>query len=475
MPLDEIRKCVYFLKQNAIVSSESATTSLGQVLDLGQVTGNEMLDMLDWLVGRQPWIERSLAKRHLDRENTLILYDVTSSYVEGRRCPLAAFGYNRDEKKGKQQIVYGLLCAQDGCPIAVEVFAGNTADPNTVSSQVQRIRQRFRVQHVALVGDRGMLTTARIREDLQPSGLDWISALTHKQIRKLLTRPHTPASLDPESLLPDQVAEVISPEFPHERLMVCLNPRLRQERRRKREALLQATERLLETIAQSVKRGTLKGQQAINRRVGREANRKKVAKHFEIRVTDHHISWQRRAENIAAEAQLDGVYVIRTSLDASSLAAEQAVAAYKSLSQVEPAFRNLKTSRLKVRPMYVYTTEHVKAHVFLCMLAFHVEWHMRRRLAPLLFQDDQPQVARAQRNSPIEPAEVSPSAKAKASTKKTPDGLPVHSLSTLLADLATLTRNQVSLPSNPDQTFTLLTKPTPLQTRAFKLLEIDLP
>ncbi len=344
-----------------------------------------------------------------------------------------------------------------------------------MSSQVQRIRQRFQVQHVALVGDRGMLTTARIREDLQPSGLDWISALTHKQIRKLLTRPHTPASLDPESLLPDQVAEVISPEFPHERLMVCLNPRLRQERRRKREALLQATERLLETIAQSVKRGTLKGQQAINRRVGREANRKKVAKHFEIRVTDHHISWQRRAENIAAEAQLDGVYVIRTSLDASSLAAEQAVAAYKSLSQVEPAFRNLKTSRLKVRPMYVYTTEHVKAHVFLCMLAFHVEWHMRRRLAPLLFQDDQPQVARAQRNSPIEPAEVSPSAKAKASTKKTPGGLPVHSLSTLLADLATLTRNQVSLPSNPDQTFTLLTKPTPLQTRAFKLLEIDLP
>ena len=457
------------------LSSKSATTSLGQVLDLGQVTGNEMLGMLDWLVGRQPWIERSLAKRHLDRENTLILHDVTSSHVEGRRCPLAAFGYNRDEKKGKQQIVYGLLCAQDGCPIAVEVFAGNTGDPNTVSSQVQRIRQRFQVQHVALVGDRGMLTTARIREDLQPSGLDWISALTHKQIRKLLTRPHTPARLDPESLLPDQVAEVISPEFPHERLMVCLNPRLRQERRRKREALLQATERLLETIAQSVKRGTLKGQQAINRRVGREANRKKVAKHFEIRVTDHHISWQRRAENIAAEAQLDGVYVIRTSLDASSLAAEQAVAAYKSLSQVEPAFRNLKTSRLKVRPMYVYTTEHVKAHVFLCMLAFHVEWHMRRRLAPLLFQDDQPQVARAQRNSPIEPAEVSPSAKAKASTKKTPDGLPVHSLSTLLADLATLTRNQVSLPSNPDQTFTLLTKPTPLQTRAFKLLEIDLP
>ncbi|MCY4312195.1 MAG: IS1634 family transposase [Gammaproteobacteria bacterium] len=457
------------------LSSESAATSLGQVLDLGHVTGNEMLDMLDWLAGRQPWIERSLAKRHLDRENTLILHDVISSHVEGRCCPLAAFGCNRDEKKGRQQIVYGLLCVQDGCPIAVEAFAGNAADPNTVFSQVQRIRKRFQVQHVALVGDWGMLPTARIREDLQPSGFDWISALTHKQIRKLLTRPNAPAALDPELLIPDQVAEVISPEFPHERLMVCLNPRLRQERRRKREALLQATEQLLETIAQSVKRGTLKGQQAINRRAGREASRKKVQKPFEIAVTDDRISWQRRAENIAAEAQLDGVYVIRTGLDASSLGAEQAVAACKSLSQVEQAFRNIKTSRLKVRPIYVYTTGHVKAHVFLCMLAFHVEWHMRRRLAPLLFEDDQPEVARAQRNSPIEPAEASPSAKARASTRKTPDGLPVHSLSTLLAELATLTRNQVSLPSNPDQTFTLLAKPAPLQTRAFELLEIDLP
>ena len=457
------------------LSPETASTSLGAVLGLGPVTGNEMLAMLDWLLKRQPWIEKSLANRHLGGGNTLVLYDVSSSFLEGRCCPLAAFGHNRDGKSGKQQITYGLLCAADGCPVAVEVFAGNTGDPSTVASQVARVRTRFGIDHVALVGDRGMITTARIREDLKPADLDWISALTSDDIRKLL-RPAgagKPPPLVPEALVPDAVAEVTGPDFPGERLMVCLNPRLREERARKREDLLRATEETLETIAAAVRSGRLKGRQGINRRVGRDANRRKVEKHFEITVTDDAITWSRRQERIAAEGRLDGVYVIRTSLGPEAIGPEAAVVAYKSLAQVERAFRVLKTSRLEIRPVHVYSEDHVRAHVFLCVLAFYVEWHLRRRLAPLLFEDDDREGAQAQRTSPVAVARVSESAKAKADTKLTSDGLPVHSFTTLLADLATLTLNEATVPSNPDHHFPVFTQPTPLQSRAFKLLEIN--
>ena len=454
---------------------ETASTSLGTLLGLGPVTGNEMLDMLDWLLARQPWIERSLANRHLKGGNTLILYDVSSSYLEGRKCPLAAFGHNRDGKRGKMQVTYGLLCAADGCPVAVEVFAGNAGDPSTVASQVDKVRSRFGIGRMALVGDRGMLTTARIREDLEPSGLDWISALKTGDIRKLLKAgaDGAPAPLEPEALVPDAVAEVTGPDFPGERLMVCLNPRLRQERRRKREELLKATEEALEAIAASVRAGRLKGREAIDRRVGRDANRRKVGKHFEIDVTDGGISWRRREARIAAEARLDGVYVIRTSLDSASLGPAAAVEAYKGLARVERAFLTMKASRLRIRPVHVWSEDHVRAHVFLCMLAYHVEWHMRRDLAPILFEDDDREGARAQRNSPVEPARVSESARAKAADKRTPDGLPVHGFTTLLADLATLTLNEVTLPGSPDHAFPLLATPTELQRRAFELLEID--
>ena len=457
------------------LSPETASTSLGAVLGLGPVTGNEMLAMLDWLLKRQPWIEKSLANRHLSGGKTLVLFDVSSSFLEGRCCPLAAFGHNRDGKKGKQQITYGLLCAADGCPVAVEVFAGNTGDPSTVASQVARVRDRFGIDHVALVGDRGMITTARIRADLRPADLDWISALKTRDIRKLLRAPDpdTPAPLAPEALVPDAVAEITGPDFPGERLMVCLNPRLREERARKREALLQATEATLATMAASVRSGRLKGREAINRRVGRDANRRKVEKHFEITVTDGAITWRRRAERIAAEGRLDGVYVIRTSLDSEAIGAEAAVEAYKSLAQVERAFRVLKASRLEIRPVHVYSEDHVRAHVFLCVLAYYVEWHLRRRLAPLLFEDDDRAGARAQRSSPVAPARVSESARAKADTKRTADGLPVHSFTTLLADLATLTVNEVTLPASPDHAFPMLAKPTPLQRRALELLKID--
>ena len=454
---------------------ETASTSLGSLLKLGPVTGNEMLDMLDWLLERQPWIERSLANRHLKGGNTLILYDVSSSYLEGRKCPLAAFGHNRDGKRGKRQITYGLLCAADGCPVAVEVFAGNASDPSTVAGQVDKVRKRFGIERVAMVGDRGMLTTARIREVLEPAGLDWISALKTADIRKLLKAagPDAPAPLEPEALVPDAVAEITGPDFPGERLAVCLNPRLREERRRKREDLLKATEEALEAIAASVRSGRLKGRATIDRRVGRDANRRKVGKHFEIAVTDDGISWGRLEDRIAEEARLDGVYVIRTSLESASLGAEEAVEAYKSLAGVERAFLAMKTSRLKIRPVHVYSEDHVRAHVFLCMLACHVEWHMRRDLAPILFEDDDREGARAQRSSPVEKAEVSESAKAKADTKRTPDGLPVHSMTTLLADLGTLTLNHASLPGRPDSRFLLASEPTELQARAFELLGMD--
>ncbi len=461
------------------LSPSTATSSLGPLLGLGPVHGNEVLAMLDWLLRRQVWIEKSLARRHLEGR-TLLLYDVSSCYLEGRDSPLAAFGYNRDGKKGKQQFVFGLLCAGDGCPLAVDVFPGHTADPTTVAAQVKKIRERFGIESIALVGDRGMLTTARIREDLTPAGFDWISALRTDAIRKLL-RPspsdgdEEEAPLRPGELVPDGIAEIVSPEFPGERLMVCLNPRLRQERARKREDLLRATEKILQTIADAVRspRSRLRGQQAINRRVGRDVGRKKVDKHFRIEVTADDIRWSRRQEKIDAEAQLDGIYVIRTSLEAPALGAGEAVEAYKSLSQVERAFRSLKTTQLALRPVYVYSEDHVRGHVFLCLLAYYLEWHLRRRLAPLLFEEEDRAGARALRKSPVAKAQVSERTKAKADSKRTAEGFPVHSLRTLLADLATLTLNQVTLPDAPNHPFPMFARPTPLQKKAFGLLGVD--
>ena len=360
----------------------------------------------------------------------------------------------------------------------MEVFAGNTSDPATVSAQVARIRERFHIERVALVGDRGMLTSARIREDLEPATLDWISALKSTDIRKLLKPPDKaqPAPLRPGELLPDAVAEIASPDFPGERLMVCLNPRLREERRRKREALLKATEASLEEIARIVgqPRSKLRGRDRINRRVGREANRRKVEKHFQITVTDDKLEWARDEDKITAEALLDGIYIVRTSLPAEAISPDEAVLAYKSLSKVERAFRFMKQSRLQVRPIYVYSADHVRAHVnFLCMLAYYLEWHLRKRLAPMLFEDDDPEGATAQRKTPVQTAEVSERAKQKAATKITETGLPAHSLRTMLQDLGNLTCNEASLPGQPIHPFTIIAQPTPLQAEAFQRLGVE--
>ena len=457
------------------LSPDSCDTSLGAVLGLGEVRGNEMLGMLDWLVERQRWIEKSLANRHLEG-GCLILYDVTSSYFEGDRCSLAAFGYNRDGKKGKKQIVFGMLCSSQGCPVAVEVFAGNTGDPATVASQVNKIRERFGVENVALVGDRGMITTARVREDLEPWGVQWISALKSADIRSLLKeKKGAKVPLRLEEVIADRVAQIVSPHFAGERLMVCYNPRLGQRRAVKREELLVETERILENLARIVRNpnSALRGRDNINRRVGREANRKKVEKHFDITVTDEDMVWSRNQKKIDAEAKLDGIYVVRTSLSASDIKVEEAVEAYKSLSRVERAFRSMKTSSLEVRPIYVYSENHVRGHVFLCMLAYYVEWHMRRALAPVLFEDDDREEARAARNSVVEPAEVSRSAKEKADTKKTAGGLTVHSFSTLMRHLATVALNMSTPAGRPDCVIPVVTEQTPTQRRAFELLEID--
>ena len=375
------------------------------------------------------------------------------------------------------QVTYGLLCASNGCPVAVEVFAGNTADPATVAAQVDTLRRRFRIGRVAPVGDRGMLTTARLRNDLAPAGPDWISALKTSDIHKLPKdgAEGGPAPLVPEALVPDAVAEVTGPDFPGERLVVCLNPRLREERARRREDPLTATETALEAIAAAAAR---RGPGPANRDrtlriLGREVNRRKVGRHFDVHARDAGLDWARNAGRIAAEARLDGVYVIRTSLDAASLRADAAVEAYKSLARVERAFLTMKTARLRVRPVHLHSADHVRAHVFLCMLACYVEWHMRRRLAPIPFEDDDRAAARAQRRSPVERAKVPARAKARAAERKTPDGGPVHSLTTPLADLGTLTLNEVTPPGRSDHAFPPQATPTKLQARAFALLEID--
>ena len=349
-----------------MLDAETAASSLGAVLDLGAVDEDELYEALDWLGERQPAIEKSLARKHL-KDGALVLYDVSSSYMEGRCCPLAKFGYNRDGKKGKLQIVYGLLCSADGRPIAVEVFEGNTSDPKTLAVHVDKLKQRFALKHVVLVGDRGMITQARIDQELVPAGLDWITALRAPAIRALAEAGALQMSLFDQR----DMAAISAPDFPGERLMVCRNGDLARERARKREDLLVATERDLAAIAEAVnrKRRPLRGQAKIGLKVGAVLNRHKMAKHFEITITPAGLSFPRKADAIAAEAALDGIYVVRTTVATAALDDDAVVAAYKSLARVERAFRSLKTVDLQVRPIFHWNAPRVRAHVLLCMLA----------------------------------------------------------------------------------------------------------
>lgn len=451
------------------LSPTTAASSLGDMLGLGEVDEDELYAALDWLLERQPVIEAALAKRHLTN-GTLVLYDVSSSYMEGRCCPLAQRGYSRDGKKGTLQVIYGLLCAADGCPVAIEVFDGDTADPMTLASQIEKLKQRFQLAHVVMVGDRGMITQARITRDIKSAGLDWITALRAPAIKVLLETGALQLSLFDQR----DLASITAPEFPGERLIVCRNPDLANERRRKREDLLAATEQDLSRIQIAVarKRNPLRGATQIALAVGAVINKRKVGKHFAVEITDTAFSFARKTAAIAAEAATDGVYVVRTSLPEQALDDAATVRSYKSLALVERAFRCLKTVDLQIRPVYHWLADRVRAHVFLCMLAYYLEWHMRLHLAPMLFDDADRRAAEALRESVVAQAQPSPAAIAKQTTGLTPDGLPVHSFRSLLADLATQARNTIITAITPDYHLTVVTRPTPLQQKAFNLLGV---
>jgi hypothetical protein len=453
------------------LDAATATTSLGLALGLGSLDEQALYETLDWLLGQQARIEQTLARRHLSNA-TLVLYDVTSTYFEGRTCPLARLGYSRDDRRSKLQIVFGLLCSADGRPVAVEVFEGNTGDPTTVAAQVRKLQQRFDLQRVVLVGDRGMLTQARIEKDLRPAGLDWISALRAPAVRGLVDGGALQLSLFDDR----DLAEITSPDYPGERLVVCRNPFLAEQRARKRDELLAATERELATIRAATrrKRNPLRGKAEIGLRVGAVVNQRKMAKHFDIAIADTTLVFTRKLDGIAAEAALDGIYVIRTSLPAETLADADIVRSYKSLSQVERAFRSCKTVDLEVRPIHHRRAPRVRAHVFLCMLAYYLEWHIRRVLAPILFDDHDKPAAEAERSSVVAPAPRSDAARRKAARKHTDDRLPVLGFQALLANLATITHNTMAFQGSNDATYVLYPNLTPLQQRAFQLLDVRL-
>lgn len=454
------------------LDEQTLFSSLGEILGLEHADEDDLYAAMDWLVARQAQIESALAKRHL-ADGALVLYDLTSTWYEGRTCPLAKIGHSRDGRKGTLQILFGLICNAEGCPVAVEVFEGNLGDPTTVAAQIEKARSRFGLERVVFVGDRGMLTEARIRQDLAPAQIDWISALRSPAIRALLESGTLQLSLFDQR----DLAEIHDPEHPGERLIACRNPLLAEERARKRRELIEATERDLQRIGAAVARGRnpLRSKERIALRVGAVLNRYKVGKHFELTITDSTFSFKRNEQRIAAEAALDGIYVVRTSLSAAALSAEQTVLAYKSLSTVERAFRCTKTVDLKVRPIFHRLEDRVRAHLLVCMLAYHVEWHMRRDLAPLLFQDDDKTQAATKRRSVVQKAQRSDRALRKIATKRTAEGdLPVHSLATLLQDLATIVKDRIRpLAGLPE--FDKITLPTPLQRRAFELLGVKLP
>jgi transposase len=426
----------------------------------------ELYDAMAWLLARQQRIEKKLAERHLE-DGTLVLYDVSGSYDTGRRSELVKFGHNRDGKRGFAQIVYGLLCNPQGCPVSIEVFAGNTADPSTLESQIAKLRKRFGITRVVLVGDRGMITSKRIEEELRGvEGLDWITALRADTIKKLARD----GTIQPSLFDQRNLAEIQSPDFPGERLMVCRNPALAAERTRKRNELLAATEKKFAEIAAATQRAKrpLRGKDKIALRAGRARDQYKMGKHFVLEFHEESFHYRRDEEKIAAEAALDGIYVIRTSVQPEVMGAEDAVRAYKDLAKVERAFRSLKTVDLKIRPIYHWLEERIRAHVFLCMLAYYVEWHLRRKLAAVLFDDEHREDCESQRTSIVDPAPRSQTAKDKDSRKRTEAGWPVHSFQTLLDDLATLTKNRVVVGAS-NESFYEMTQPTPFQKHVFAL------
>ena len=448
--------------------AETATSTLGQVLGVAGCDEDDLYAAMDWVLERKDGIETALAARHLV-DGTLVLYDVSSAAFEGRTCPLGAIGHARDGVKGRLQIVYGLLCSPAGVPIAIEVFDGNTADPKTLTAQITKLKTRFGLSRVCLVGDRGMLTSARIRDELRPAQLDWISALRAPQIKALVDDGALQLSLFDEQNL----FEISHPDYPGERLVCCHNPALAEERARKRGELLAATENELQSIAAATRRARrpLRGQDKIALRVGKVRNKFKMAKHFDLDITDEAFTFTRNQDSIAAEAALDGIYVLRTSLPDHTLGRDEVVLRYKDLADVERFFRTLNTE-LDVRPIRHRLADRVRAHMFLRMLSYYISWHMKQALAPILFQDNDKPAAAAKRADPVAPAQRSDKALAKAARKRTHDDTPVHSFTSLLTDLATICANHIQ-PTNDLPAFTKTTTPTPIQRRAFDLLAVS--
>jgi transposase len=440
-------------------------TTLGELLEVEGSDEDTLYAAMDWLYERQERIEKQLAERHL-QEGGRVLYDLSSSYFEGTKCPLAARGYNRDQKKGKLQVNYGLLTDERGCPVSITAFSGNTSDPETLLPQVERLQCTFNLQSMVLVGDRGMISQKQIDALQGHAGVDWITALKSGGIRKLMEAEAIQLSLFDERNL----FELTDPDYPGEKLVVCRNPDLASRRQHKREALLQATTEALEKVQGMVARGRLKTADQIGLRVGRVINQYKMAKHFKLTIEDNHFHFEIEAETVREEAALDGLYVIRTSL-VDELSAEDAVRHYKTLSQVERAFRSIKTMDLEVRPIHHYQEKRVRAHLFLCMLAYYVKWHMMEAWRPLLFADEDQQAK--QLRDPVAPAERSAEAEEKARTKKRADGSPVHSFQSLLSNLGSIVRStcqsrdaKAGMPS-----FTIDTQPTSTQQEAFQLLK----
>jgi hypothetical protein len=449
--------------------AETAASSLGEVLGVGGADEDDLYAAMDWLAARQERIEDALAARHL-AGGTLVLYDVSSAAFEGRTCPLGAIRHPKDRVHGRLQIVYGLLASKDGIPVAIEVFAGNAGDPKTVAAQVGKVKERFGIDRVVLVGDRGMLTAARLREDVSPAQLDWITALRAAQVKNLVRGGALQLSLFDQT----DLSEITSPDFPGERLVACMNPFLEAERARKRESLLAATEADLGKIGAACARARqpLRGRDKIALRADRVLRRRKVGKHFSIDIADDHFTYARDQDSIAAEAALDGIYVLRASAGTSELDSNQVVSSYKALAGVERAFRAFNTD-LDIRPIRHRTETRVRAHVFLRMLSYYLTWHMHQRLASMLFTDHDKATAQAARPSPVAPATRSPRALAKAAAKRTEDNQPVHSFTSLLADLATICLNQIQ-PADPSLPgFRLVTTPTPLQRHALDLLGVS--
>jgi transposase len=454
---------------------EAALSTLGQQLSIDDLHHNEVYEAMDWLFARQERIENKLANKHL-QEGALVLYDLSGSYYTGRESELVQYGYNRDGKKDHPQITYGLICNREGCPVSVEVFSGDTADSSTFGQQIDKVRERFGIRRVVWVGDRGMITSRVIDENLAgQADIDWITALRAPQVKKLVRQGAIQLSLFDQT----DLAEIDPPaeDFPNQRLIVCKNPLMAEQRHRKRQELLAATSKKLDRIVKATqrKRNPLQGKEEIGVKVGEVINKYKMAKHISYTIEEDHFHYEFDQASIEEEQMLDGLYVVRTSLEQKDCSAEEAVARYKALSHVEWAFRSMKTTRLKVRPIYHWDEERIKTHVFICMLAYYVEWHMRQRLKPFLYDDDHPEQAREKRDSAVAPAQKSDSALQKEQTHQDEHGDKVHSMKTLLDELGTICKNSMA-PDNgrTDDGIEMMTEPTPRQKRILEELNVKL-